>query len=63
MKQFTGFDPDYLEYVSKLQTEKYTQPVATDFYFWAIPSPQAKKIEVEVTDRFGRTYPRQSITR
>lgn len=63
MKRYTGYDPDYLEYVNKLKTEKYTLPQATDFYFLALPSPDAKKIEIEVTDRFGHTYPRQTIIR
>ena len=61
MQRYDGFDPDYLQYVANLKTEKHTKPQQTFFYFEATPSPNAQYIEVEVTDRFGTTFPRQKI--
>lgn len=63
MERFDGFDPDYLKYVEAKGSQSYTQPQKSFFYFSAKPSGNSRKIEVEVTDRFGRTYPRQSIAR
>ncbi|GAB3830325.1 calcineurin-like phosphoesterase C-terminal domain-containing protein [Hymenobacter jeollabukensis] len=35
---------------------KWVEPTATDHLFAATPSPQAREVRVEVTDRFGQTY-------
>ena len=59
MQRFNGYDPDYLEYVGRLKTEKYTQPQESFFYFEATPSEKAR--EIEVTDRFGHIFPRQKV--
>ena len=61
MQRFNGYDPDYLEYVGRLKTEKYTQPQESFFYFEATPSEKAREIEIEVTDRFGHIFPRQKV--
>lgn len=61
MERFDSFDPDYLSYIKGLDVPKFTQPQKSFFYFFASPSPKAQKIEVEVTDRFGHTYPRQEV--
>mgnify|MGYP002602024624 CR=1 FL=1 len=42
MQRFNGYDPDYLEYVGRLKTEKYTQPQESFFYFEATPSEKAR---------------------
>lgn len=63
MERSDCYDPDYLNYVEQSGLKKYTQPVESFFYFFAKPSGNARNIEVEVTDRFGNTYPRQSIIR
>lgn len=61
MERFDSFDPDYLKYIEQFGAKSYTQPKESFFYFSAKPTGNARKIEVEVTDRFGQIYPRQTI--
>ena len=38
------------------QKHKWVDPIVTGHLFFAKPSPAAKKIVVEATDRWGRVY-------
>jgi hypothetical protein len=59
MTQKTGVDPMVEElYAGEEQPEKHSwvEPQPTDHLFFAPFNPDANRIRVEVTDRFGRAY-------
>ncbi len=57
MQRFNGYDPDYLEYVGRLKTEKYTQPQESFFYFEATPSEKPGKSRSKSPTVFGHIFP------
>jgi hypothetical protein len=59
MKQETAFDAEAVKYMDGPgNPAKYpwVEPRLTDHIFFATPSVSAKKVTVEVTDRFGNRY-------
>ena len=58
MTQFEGYDRAAYELCSDKEKVVYAwiSPVPTSHLFWAEPKNPNAKIEVRVTDRFGRTY-------
>lgn len=58
MEQFTGFDPEATAICRDRKRVKYEwiQPLKTTHLFKAVPKNLKAKIEVRVTDRFGRVY-------
>lgn len=60
MKRFKSTDPDYSKYTSTHKVGEYKQPIASETYFSATPSPSAREVTIIVTDRFGHTY-RESL--
>ncbi|WP_197901612.1 calcineurin-like phosphoesterase C-terminal domain-containing protein [Rhodocytophaga rosea] len=59
LRQQTGFDPLSVELHTgkeKPQRRPWVDPELTDHLYAAQPSAQAKKITIEVTDRFGNIF-------
>ena len=66
MRQETALDAEAIKYMEGSdKPRKYPWVVArlTDHLFFATPSAQAKKIVIEVTDRFGNKYREEVINR
>ena len=56
MNQFYSFNPDYLQWLNGRRAVADYAPVRTNYYFSAKPSPKAKEVRIEVTDRYGNVY-------
>ena len=59
MERRVAYDPWAVElYAGPLlpKKHKFVEPTLTDHMFFAKPSPEAKKITVKATDRFGNVY-------
>jgi hypothetical protein len=59
MERRVAYDPWAVELYAGPQLpkkHKFVEPTLTDHMFFAKPSPEAKKITVKATDRFGNVY-------
>lgn len=62
MLRFDSYDAGYMRYLQKRRDSGkadvpgYKSPTKSFFYFAAVPSVDARKVEIVVTDRFGRKY-------
>jgi hypothetical protein len=59
LERATTFDPlsvQLHEGSEKPSVRSWVEPQLTDHMFFGIPSPEAKQITIQVTDRFGSVY-------
>lgn len=65
MEQFTGYDSSIVDFVKKNKQNFKHKGIGaslTEHLFFAVPKSKESKIEVEVIDRFGKSYLQRVVT-